>query len=250
MRELARIQFRGDTKEFVDQWNRLSSIKIEQRVIAIYKDIAEYELMKGLFSRLSQQHNMTWFQIYRTEVSCSQCNRMNYVQARNLVLNPFEEQTDEWEVGLFQHDVCETDFHEVIVSERVIELFRLNNARGIITRPVDFTEQHNFRLQRYYQLQTESTIKLLVPPSRIERLDSCEVCGQYKQVLMMSLPGTKDSEFYFARNSYGGDWIMSTSERFGRTPNFHAQLVISQNFYRLLKTSGITGFWVQPAHLI
>lgn len=69
MRELARIQFRGDVKEFADLWNHLSSLKIEQRVIAIYKDTAEYERMRDLFSQFSQQHNMKRFERVEVEYS-------------------------------------------------------------------------------------------------------------------------------------------------------------------------------------
>lgn len=284
MRELARIQFRGDTRGFINAWNADSGIKIEQRVVALYKDSVDYKRMSELFATLSEKHNMTWFEraeveytetelstfeilslhiigragmgnneygnVYSTEQICRSCGRVEHIQTRSLILDLLSQEQDELEIGLFQHDICETDFHEVIVSERVKLLLEINHVPGIGLQLVEHKDAEVYVPDSYFQLRVAATIGPLVEPTRIERLHLCNGCTAYQQVLLGAIPGSKESELYFSRNSYSGQWIMQTSEHFGRVPEFHSRLLINQDLYRLLKDSNVTGFWVQPAHLI
>jgi len=283
MRELARIQFRGDAKDFISAWNTQSTLQIEQRVVALYKDEPDYAQMSELFANFTQQHAMTWFErveieyseqellsfdllvlhivgqagmgnnalapVYTVKPICDTCGRVEYNQTHNLVLNLLEGQDDPLETGYFQHDICETDFHEVVVSQKIKALFEQNQVKGIGLRTIEHISDMVVA-NPYYQLLVEPQIGALVGPSPIRRLDPCETCGQYKQVLLGVLAGTRESEFYFSKSSYVGDWIMKTTDRFGRVPNFSSKIVISQQLYRLLKEHNITGFWVQPAHLV
>jgi hypothetical protein len=284
MRELARIQFRGDTREFVNTWNANSILKIEQKVIALYKDTVDYKHMRELFSALNEKHNMSWFErteveyteaelstceilsfhiigragignneyadVYSTKQICRICGRVEQIQSRNLVLDLLDQEEDEFEIGLFQHDICETDFHEVIVSEKVNLLLTSNHVPNIALHIVEHKDAEIYIPNSYFQLQVTAKIGPLVEPTPIEKSDLCTSCKKYRQVLLGAIPGTKESELHFSRSSYSNQWIMQTSERFGRVSEFHSKLVINQKLYRLLKDNNVTGFSVQPAHLI
>jgi hypothetical protein len=284
MKELARIQFRGEAKDFIHEWNAHSTLKIEQRVIALYKDLPEYQRMHQMFLAFAQQHSVTWVEYVDVEYSdhelesfelltlhivgragvgnnefattyavdsrCNTCGRVAYKQVNNLVLNLLEEEPDPYEIGYFQHDICETDFHEVVASKKVKTLLEVNQISGVILRPVEHFKTGVAIPRPYYQLSVEPQIGTLTEPTRIQRMDLCPTCGQYKQVLFDALPGTKESEFYFRRSGYAGQTVLRTTDCFGRVPNFACKLVISQRFYRLLKQYEVTGFWVQPAHLV
>ena len=284
MRELARIQFRGDARPFIVDWNARSSLKIEQRVVALYKDEPVYENMRRLFDTFARQHSMSWIErveveyseeelisydlltlhvtgragigndryadVYTRESACQACGRIRYYQAHNMVLDFSAREADTEEIQYFSHDFCETDFYEVIVSDKVKVILNDNQVRGVVLRPVENISTSIAPSRVYYQLLVESQIGPLVPPSRIQRLEQCETCGQYKQVLLDAWPGSKESEFYFLRSDYRGDQIVRTSDQFGRVPNYASKFLISRYLYCLLKEHDITGFWVQPAHLV
>jgi len=285
MRELARIQFRGDKKVFIDEWNARSNPKIEYGVVALYKDEHAYEQMRQLFAALTKEHDMTWLErveveyseqelksfellalhitgragegdnklanVYVVEPVCGTCGRVEYRQMHNLVLDFSTKEVDPFENGYFQHDLCETDFDdEVVVSEKFKSLLEENKVPGVSLRPVESISADIAISIPYYQLLVEQQIGPLVEPTHIQRLDRCDVCNQYKQVLLDAWPRSKEGEFYFRRSSYTGQWIMKTSDRFGRIPNFASKFVINQRLYRIWKEHNVTGFWVQPVHLI
>lgn len=287
MRELARIQIRGDAAAFENAWNaRYAWIgpKIMYGMVAIHKDEPAYERMRQLFADFATEHNMTWFErvhveysdqelaffelltlhvtgnagegnnafaaVYLAEPRCDTCGRVEHRQVRNLVVDLLAVEADPYEIGYFQHDLCETRFHEVLVSDKVKSLLEEHQVPGIALRPVEHISADVVIPRPYYQLLIEPEIGPLIEPSPIERLDLCETCGQYKQVFLTALPGEKGSEFYFPRSSYTGEWLMRTTDQFGRVPNLSSELIISQKLYRLLKEHHVTGFWVQPAHLI
>jgi hypothetical protein len=161
-----------------------------------------------------------------------------------------QEQTDPLDIGYFRHDICETDFHEIIISGKVRSLIEKNEIKGIAVRPVNYVASAKEFSRPYYQLIVAESIGPLAAPSPVQRLNPCEVCGHHKEVLMDALPGTGRSEFYFKRSSYGGQWILSTSDCFGRVPDFQCKTIINQQFYRLLGQYEVNGFWVEPVHLI
>lgn len=284
MKELARIQFRGDTEAFEAAWNTRFASRIEYGVVTLYRDDPEYEHMRQFFAAFAQEHMMTWFErleieyseqelesfelltlhiigtagqgnntftnVYEIDQVCKICGRVEYNQVRNLTLDLLAVEVDPYEVGYFQHDFCETDFHETVVSEKVKILLEEHSVPGTALRVVEHISPDVPIFKPYYQLLVEPQIGPLVEPSRVQRLDRCEACKQHKQVLLDAWPGTKESEFYFPKSTYSGEWIMKTMDRFGRLPNFSSKLIISQQLYRLLKDHHVTGFWVQPAHLI
>lgn len=108
----------------------------------------------------------------------------------------------------------------------------------------------NCPLQSNKKSSVEPTIGPIVEPSRIRRQKFCPNCGRYQEVLLDALPGTKEGEFYFSRASYDGAWIVRTVDEFGRGPRYGSKLTISQNLYRLMRQNRVSGFTVQPAHLI
>ena len=287
MREFARIQFRGDTAAFEAAWNSRYAPPIELGIATLYKDQPEYQHMRQLFNAFAPDHEMTWHErvdaeysdgelasfellrlniigragagdnahatVYVEEPECSGCGRVAYRQVRSLVLDFSQVDVDPCEIGYFQHDLCETDFDEFVVSTRVKALLEEQQVRGVALRPVTpaLTGRPAAGVTLpYYQLLVEPQIGPLVEPSPVERLDRCEVCGRYRQVLLGASGRTRESEFYFPRSSYAGDCIMRTTDPFGRLPRFGSKLIINQRMYRLLRENRITGYWVQPAHLV
>lgn len=283
MRELARIQFHGDDEAFLAAWNARSGHKIKTGVISLYRDDPDYHLMKDLFATYQKEHKMVWHEsvdamytnqeldafelltlyilgqagegdnslteVYETRVTCSICGRVNYRQIRDLVLDLSTKQEDLLETGYFKHDLCETDFGEIIVSGKVYALLQEAKVPEIILRPVQLLKARKSKRQPYFQLIVEAEIAPFVEPSRVQRLSLCTGCGQYTQVLLGVYPGRVGSEFYMPRRSYHGSWIART-EPLGRVPQMHSRIVINQTMYQLLKRNRITGFKVQPAHLV
>ena len=284
MRELARIQVRGETSDFERTWNARSATKIEYGVIAIYKDGPVYEGIREVFSEFAKEHPMSWHEeveveytvrelssfellrlevqgragpgdnscapVYAEEVVCGTCGRTSYRQVRDMVLDFSAKQEDGYETGYFKHDLCETGFSELVVSGKVKMLIEQNLVPGVTLRPIDSVVESPAAFRPYFQLLVRQQIGPLIDPTRIQRHDLCGTCGQYKQVLFDARAPIKGSEFYFLRNSYAGAWIMTTTDQFGRGPRYRGALVINQAFYRLLKNAHVTGMWVQPAYLV
>lgn len=284
MRELARIQLRGDSTAFEKLWNARFTPKIEYGVVAIYKDDPAYSHLRTLFSDAARWADTSWSehveveytdhdlvtfdllrlnvvgragaggnefaQVYLQELACRTCGRVRYRQVSDLVLDLLAQEEDHCETGYFQHDVCKTDFSEVIVSGKVKTFLESHGVPGLTFRSVSHVSPHVENLPHFYQLLVGEQIGPLVEPTRILRYNRCNACGYYEQVLFDALPGAKESEFYFSRSSYGGGAIMATSDEFGRGLRYHSEVIISQEVYRLFKENNITGFWVQPAHLV
>lgn len=284
MRELARIQFRGDSHAFEAAWNTRSENKIEYGVIAIYKDDPLYEAIRQLFAQYALSHAMSWYErvyvkysakelasyellkldilgragvgnnelanVYATEPVCQVCGRISYRQIRDLALDLTLQEPERYETPYFQHDICETDFFEVVVTRKLRDLLEAQRVSGLSFRSIEAVSTQLSTAKLYYQLLVEPTIGPIVEPSRIQRLKPCTNCGRYQEVLLDALPGTKESEFYFPRASYDGAWIMKTADEFGRGPRYGPKLIIDQDLYRLMRRNRVSGFMVQPAHLI
>ena len=284
MRELARIQFRGDSYAFEAAWNIRSDHKIKYGLIAIHKDDPAYVAMRQLFDQYALSHTMSWYErvyakysakelasyellqldivgragvgnnefanVYVTELACRVCGRVSYRQIRDLVLDFTQKEPDRYETPYFQHDICKTDFFEVIITRKLKELLEVQGVPGISFRPIEAIPTQRSSSKLYFQLLVEPTIGSIVEPTRIQRLRFCANCGQYQEVLLDALPGTKESEFCFPRASYARDQIMKTVDEFGRGPRYEPKLIISQDMYRLMRRNRISGFVVQPVHLV
>lgn len=284
MRNLARIQFRGESHAFETAWNSRSEYKIEYGLIAIYKDNPAYEVMRQLFTQYALRYTMSWHErvyvkysarelasctllrldilghagagnntsanVYVTEPICQVCGRISYRQIRDLALDLTQQEPDLYETPYFRHDICETDFFEVVVTRRLKDLLETQRISGISFRPVEAVSTQHSPTKSYYQLFVKPTMGPLVEPSRIQYLKFCTNCGQYQEVLLDALTGTKESEFYFPKASYGGAEIMKTTDEFGRGPRYGPQLIISQDLYRLMRRNRVSGFAVQPVHLV
>lgn len=283
MREQAKIQLHGESEAFETAWNSTYEPKIEYGLVALYKDESSYERLRQLFDSFVLKYPVTWYehtsveyseaelasfellrlhvigqagagdnsfvQVYVAESVCTACSRVKHSQVRNLVLNYATQEDDPEEIGYFQHDMCKTDADEVVVSERVKSVLATHGVLGIELRPIENSSTINPIGKSYFQLIAQSQIGPLVEPTLLEQRDYCTSCRQYREVLY-ALPGSMESEFYFRRDSYKGAWIMSTTDVFGRSPHYASELIINQQFYHLLKRNNITGFWVQPVHLI
>ena len=105
-------------------------------------------------------------------------------------------------------------------------------------------------LPAYYQLLIEPEIGPLLERGTVDRRQPCVQCGEYREVHRSISSDDKDRESYYGRSSYSGAWIMRSTDRFGVVPKLTSDTIISQRLYRLLQEHDITGFWVQPVHLV
>jgi hypothetical protein len=284
MREEARIQIRGDKAAFQTAWNSRFDPKIEYGLVVINKDDPAYAQMRQLFDRFATEHSMTWHErvhveysqqelesfeilrlivtgragpgdnayapVYRTERLCSVCGREVRRQVRNLVVDLSLGEDDPQETGYFQHDLCRTEYGEVLVSHRVTSLLESEGVPRMTIRRVETVRPADELSIRYYQMVVEAGIGRVLPPSRVQLGALCPECGQHKEALLDAMPGSRGSELYFARSALPLAWIMRTAEDFGRGPMHSPELIIKQEFYRLLRDGRVTGFWVEPAHLV
>lgn len=215
------------------------------------QELSSFDLFRVQVVGRAGRGNNTYAAVYRSEPACAQCGRTRYRQVRDLVLDLSIREIDSEEPGYFQHDVCQTQFgNEWVASLRLKTLLETYRVPGISLRAIEIAHVGRSHSRRYFQLVVESQIGPLIEPTRVQRLGRCDACGAYGQVLLDALPGTEGSEFYFHRSSYRGAWLMRTADQFGRTPDFGSELIINQRLYRLWKEHNITGFWVQPAHLV
>ena len=202
MKELARIQFRGECHSFEAAWNNRSHHKIEYGVIAIHKDDPAYEAMRQLFDQYVCSHAMSWhehvyvkysarelasFELlklnslgragvgnnalaneYVTEPVCQVCGRISYRQVRDLALDFSEQEADLHEAPYFQHDICETDFFEAVVTHKLRSLLEAQRVPGVSFKPIEAVSTQPSTSEQYYQLLVEPTIGPLVEPSRIQ----------------------------------------------------------------------------------
>jgi hypothetical protein len=283
MRELARIQFRGDKADYVEAWNSRSDHKIEYGVIAVYRDDPAYHELRQLFREKELDHPMTWYErvyprysnkelatvevfwldilgrggegnnslaeVYATELACPACGRLEYSQKRDLILDLAMRNPDRCETAFFRDDICKTDFHEVIVSQKLKELLEVHGTAGLSFRSVESIARPRPGRRIYSQIVVEPTIGPAIEPSRVRRQGLCAKCGKYRSVLL-PLPGTLEAELYFSRSSYSGESIMRTVDEFGSGPRYGQLLIVNQALYRVLRANRVSGFVVHPAHLV
>jgi hypothetical protein len=187
--------------------------------------------------------------VYATELACPACGRVTYSQTRDLFLDLARKDPDRFEIPYFRDDICETDFHEVIVSQKLKEVLECHGAAGLRFRTVESIARPRPGRRIYSQMVVEPTIGPAIEPSRVQRQGLCAKCGKYRSVLL-PLPGTLQAELYFSRSSYLGASIMRTVDEFGSGPRYGQLLIVNQAMYRLLRANHVSGFVVHPAHLV
>jgi hypothetical protein len=283
MKRLTTIQFRKEAREFITAWNSQSNLPIETRLITVPKDSPEYVALRRMFDEFSKIRDMSWHewtnieysdeelaasdiftlhieglagdggnslkQVYELVSICSACGFAEHKQIRDL---PLVWHSDPHSISFqyeFRHDICITDFGERIVSNKVKELVIEKGIQGVEFRKTAFVGEPP-PAGPFSQMKILNSIGPSIPPSPVERSEMCAECGRYRKVLLSALPGREGSEFYFRSDDYHGDWIMETTDRFGTVPEVNPRLVINQAFYQELRSHGVTGYWVLPAHLV
>ena len=290
MREIAYISILGDsaaTEAFETAWNAAHDCQFEWGSIVIDKAHPQYAQLRPFFEQKARELELDWEEryvtreyaeaelrsfpllqllevgdagegnstyapVYRSEVLCEGCGRVAYHQERNLVLDLLQQEPDAEEIGYFQHDICATRFGETVVSQRVKDLLAAHRVPGVQCRHVEHCDPAvgSAELPVYYQLLIEPEIGPLLERGTVVRERPCTQCGEFQGVFYRNPWDDKDMEFHYARRSYGGAWIMRTTDRFGVVPKLTSDIIISQRLYRILKEHHITGFWVVPVHLV
>lgn len=290
MREIAHVSIRGDfaaREAFEAAWNTTHDCQFEWGSIVIDKAHPEYVQLRPFFEQKARELELDWEEryvtreyteaelhtfallqlwqvgdagegnntyapVYRSEVLCAGCGRVAYHQERNLVLDLLQQEPDAEEIGYFQHDICATRFGETVVSQRVKDLLEAHQVPGVQCRRVEHCDPAvpDGTLPVYYQLLIEPEIGPLLDRGKVVRERPCAQCGEFREVHRSMSRDDKDRESYYGHSSYSGAWIMRSTDRFGVVPKLTSDIIISQRLYRLLQEHDITGFWVQPVHLV
>ncbi len=285
MKEIARIQFRGEDTDLAAYWNKVHpEMPIRYGIVVLPYASAIYDELRQTFTRFAAHTPVEWSEritveytpteiraceilelviigyagdggntyapVYREVVTCPSCKITEYQQVQDLFLNTsnFESIPDSHQRR--RCDWYETRFGEVVVSQRLHDLFKSKGIPGVVFRPIRDYAKRGGELSAVFQLVVEAEIGPFIEPTRLEREGYCAECNQYRSILRAELRGSKGSELYLPRSNFHGQPIMRTSERLGRRPLASTTLIVSQNLYRLMRVESLRGFRVQPAHLV
>lgn len=285
MREIARIQFRGDSRDFCSAWNQANPVHpIEYGVVAIFRDHPEYQKLRALYDQVALPHKFDWYERIDTRYSgkelrsyellqftvvgdggeggneysaayelrpiCPGCALTKYVQVADVTINIRDFSAVPDSPIRRRCDLFETRFGEIIVSRAFKQLACDLAIPGVTFRDVRDHARRGQVSTALFQLIVEANIGLCFPPSPIERTDFSPECGVYRSVYMTKLPRSLGSEFYFLRTNYHGEPVVASQDGFGELPLHNPMLFVSSAFYLAMQGAGIKGYWVQPAHLI
>jgi hypothetical protein len=242
----------SELRSFFDTWGKGRSLTWGERIYIEYSDeeLLTFEVLALHPVGRAGRGGNTYAAVYEYREQCPVCKSIEPEQISDLVLDLEQEDVDEEEIPYLRHDLCQTDCGQLVISQRLKALFATRTIPGVTVRPVRHVWEGDTHLPAYYQVNIAARIGPAIAPCPIQRSDACATCSQYKQAFVSVLPGTKGSEFCFPRSSCPSAWIMETMDRFGQPPHLHGLCFISQELYRFLKRSGLTGFWVQPAHWV
>jgi hypothetical protein len=253
-------------------------------VVAIYKDHPEYRQLREAYDKMVSPRLFEWHEKVDVEYSDKElsgcellqlviigdageggneyshayeeqglqmgCELTKYVQIADLTIDSSEFSVVPESKVRRPCDLFRTRFGEFIVSRKFRELAISVGLPGVGFRDVHDLANRGGASDAYFQLVPEGEIGPFLPPSPVERKGYRPECGGYKSILMTELPRALGSEFYFQRQTYRGEPLVQSHEKFGSLPRQTGQLFISGKFYTTLKKAEIHGYWVQPAHLV
>lgn len=285
MKEIARIQIRGNDTDLASYWNKLHpETPIRYGIVVLPHGSAIYDELRKSFARFATHASMEWSEritveytpveirsceilelviigyagdggskyapVYREVAVCPSCNIGEYQQLQDVLINTssFESTPDS-----HQHRKCdwyETRFGEIIVSRRLYDLFKSMAIPGVVFRPVRDHANGDVVSSKLFQLVVEEQIGPLMGPTQFERDGFCAACNRFRSVLRVNPRWSKGSELYLPRLAFYKPPIMRTSEAFGRRPYVSPALLINQSLYRSMRAESIYGFRVLPAHLV
>ncbi len=282
MRQLARLWFSQDATIFKIEWNH-DYPKLAFGVLnaQIYRDTVEYaefyrramaycaETGNQLIERVtlkylaSDLHNAdllrltavgygseggnAYGRVYERHVTCEFCLWETDTQVRRVIVDTAELRAMPDSGRKSKVDFYATAYGEILVSavaRRTIQE---------IDPSVGFSDVCDKRdpitpLTSLYQLRSARRILSKLPESPVFLDAYCPHLNKYRHVLYRAAPGDLGSEYLFeASESLPG--LAFTVEEYGRSPEYHPLVFISQSMLRAFQTNNLRGYWVQPARL-
>lgn len=181
---------------------------------------------------------------YDEETSCPEC-RSGAKQVSDLFLP--------WKRIPQRRDISETIAGEIVMSRRVVELFKKHGITGARFVPVRSRPAASAESKEWFQLFTESCEMNVVPPTRVGNgpFDD-DPSGEYKCSRGDLIGLNLLSEVWIIRGSYNGSDIVASKQFVGCQRGLlrpERLLFISQKLWQLLANEKLKGFQIEVARL-
>ena len=154
-------------------------------------------------------------------------------------------------------DVSLTYSFEVILSERVAQLFQEQGLTGLGLRPVRHYKKPYEGEPALYQLVVTNVLPTMAsPPTEFERVRECSTCGRRSQFLKHEQWWGKiryidDTDIYYPCHvSKIVKDFNHTAENFGELPAGGPYVIITQQVYRLLREHKVKNWTAVPVYMI
>ncbi len=131
---------------------------------------------------------------------------------------------------------------EMIVSEKIKQLFSQENISGAEFKPLYQLGKENELIQGFYHLTTSEGIGNVIEPSEVIKNGFCPVCGLYNEYRCKTT-------LNFDRETWKGLDICYTNNWFGAPPEFKI-VIISNRLYKVLEQNKVKHAYFQPCYFI
>lgn len=282
MRQLARLWFSHDATSFKLEWNRdFPELAFGLLNAQIYRDTVEYDEFSRrakaycadsgnqLLERVTLKYSVSdlhnaellrltavgygseggnaYGRVYERRVTCEFCLWETDTQVRRAIVDTSELRAMPDSGRKAKVDFYATAYGEMLVSEAARRTIEENDPSVGFSDVCDKRDPMT-SLASFFQLSSARRIQSKLPESPVYFDAYCPHLDKYRHVLYRAAPGDLGSEFVFeASESLPG--LAFTAEEYGRPPEYHPLVFISQSMLRAFQANKLRGYWVQPARL-
>jgi hypothetical protein len=150
-------------------------------------------------------------------------------------------------------DICKTIGSEVVVSKRLVELFKENRIQGVEFLPIGHNRSSSAQSSHWFQLVISSAETEIVSPTRtgIDPFDN-DCTGRFRCPLG-DLAGLNILSELFVNLPARLTDVLNTRQFIGRRQGLlrpERLIVISNKVWRLLESEKLKGWMVEKAHAV
>jgi hypothetical protein len=151
-------------------------------------------------------------------------------------------------------DIARTIAGEIIVSKRLVELFKQHSITGAKFLPIRHRPASSAESKDWFQFVADSSDALIVAPTKtgIQPFDE-DMVGEYRCPLKDLIGLNRLSEVWISRSSYNGSDIVASRQFLGRRGGLlrpERFLFISPKLRRVIEKGKIKGCKLEVAHLV
>lgn len=151
-------------------------------------------------------------------------------------------------------DIARTIAGEIVVSARLVELFKQHSITGAKFLPICHRPASSAESKDWFQFAADSSDALIVAPTKtgINPFDE-DVSGEYRCPLKDQIGLNRLSEVWISRSSYNGSDIVASRQFLGRRGGLlrpERLLLVSPKLRRVIEQGKIKGCKLEVAHLV